>query len=79
VSAGSYAIRRSPVIRAVTRTTVIDPQKGGLMDNFFSDDELEITELPEREEMLSVLGLVDVTGLGGVLGAIFPISVNLGG
>jgi hypothetical protein len=24
------------------------------MDNFFSDDELEITELPEREEMLTL-------------------------
>jgi len=42
------------------------------MDNVFSDQELEITELPEREEMilnslLSALGIgisVDLPGIG---------------
>ena len=50
----------------------------------FTTEELEITELPQREEML--LGLVNISGLGGVgaavgglVGAIFPIGIDLGG
>lgn len=32
--------------------------------DFFSDEELEITELPEREEMLSLSVVLDAMGLG---------------
>lgn len=66
----------------MTHTTVIDPLKGGLVNNF-SHEELEITELPEREMLL---GIVNISGLGGVgaalgglVGSILPVGVSLGG
>ena len=48
----------------------------------FSDDELEITVLPERDEMLGVPGILSLTGVGsavsGVLGSLLPITIHVG-
>ncbi|HEV7864569.1 MAG TPA: hypothetical protein VGR20_17815 [Acidimicrobiia bacterium] len=53
------------------------------MDDRFSDADLEITELPEREEM--ILGILNITGLsgvgaalGGLVDSLLPITVGVG-
>jgi hypothetical protein len=48
---------------AVIQRSTMHRKRTRNMDEKFSEEELEITELPEREEMLS---LAAVLGLGGL-------------